>query len=304
MNSYNIESVGKRIKSIRQNNGMNLEDFGNIFGVSKSNVSKWENGRQRPNNQRLKEIAEKGSCSISYLLFGTYDELVSDMINLYFENHSSLNFIDKEEVIHFHISKYNYKKSQIFHEVSAEYTDSNNELTISIWEFKNKRDQILYDEIAGGLKTYLNRLDYIYSSDEGKYKLKKFKNLAKTLQKQFNSSEASLPIYLNNKIDQLYDDEKIIYDKEVHETLKNDMNEFFSTLLNGHFKHHMYNMTNNTINYISDIMIEEFEGISYKLNFNKFDGWNNLDDETKEKIFNQIDEMASLLIEREVKNNE
>ncbi|WP_239734658.1 helix-turn-helix transcriptional regulator [Mammaliicoccus sp. G-M28] len=302
MNSYNIESVGKRIKSIRQNNGMNLEEFGNIFGVSKSNVSKWENGRQRPNNQRLKEIAEKGGCSISYLLFGTYDELISDMINLYFKNHSSLDFIDKEEIIQFHISKYNYKKAQIFHEISTEYTNSNNELTVSTWELKNMTDQVLYDEIAGGLKTYLNRLDYIYSSDEGSYDLKKFKNLSEILQIQFKKSEATLPIYLNDKVDQLYNDENLKYDEKVHEILKKDMIEFFNALLNGHFKHNMYKMTKNTINYISDIMIEEFEGINYKLNFNKFNGWNDLDDETKEKIFNQIDEMASLLIERELRN--
>lgn len=69
-------TVGKRIKSIRLRNGMNLEDFGNLFWVSKSNVSKWENGRQLPNKLRLKKIAELGNITVDELLDITnYQEL-------------------------------------------------------------------------------------------------------------------------------------------------------------------------------------------------------------------------------------
>ena len=51
MNDINKKEVGKRIKRIRQNKGMNLEEFGNLFSVSKSNVSKWESGANLPNNE-------------------------------------------------------------------------------------------------------------------------------------------------------------------------------------------------------------------------------------------------------------
>lgn len=302
MNSYNIEAVGKRIKSIRQNSGMNLEEFGNIFGVSKSNVSKWENGKQRPNNQRLKEIAEKGNCTIPYLLYGSYDEFIKDLINAYFDNHSSLDFIDRNDIIQHHISKYNIRKGKIFYELSAEHTDTNGELDISVWELKNLSDHVLYDEIASSLKTHLFRINDIYSSTEGQRKLKRFKDLSIFLQSEFKDSEVALSNYINEKLDQMYNDERIIYSEEAHKLIKEDMNKFFSGLLKGYFQHNMYNTTKNTINFVYDDILKDFEGRSYKINFNKFSGWNNLDDETKERIFNQIDEMASLLIEREVRN--
>ncbi|MCQ9303093.1 helix-turn-helix domain-containing protein [Mammaliicoccus sciuri] len=69
-------SVGRTIRSIRLKNGMNLEEFGNMFGVSKSNVSKWENGKQLPNKLRLKKIAKLGNITVDELLDITnYQEL-------------------------------------------------------------------------------------------------------------------------------------------------------------------------------------------------------------------------------------
>lgn len=304
MNSYNIEAVGKRIKSIRQNNGMNLEEFGNIFGVSKSNVSKWENGRQRPNNQRLKEIAERGNCSISYLLYGTYDELIKDIVTTYFDNHSNLDFIDIDEIVHYQIAKYDVRKNNIFNEVSTEFSDSSGNLKISVWELKNQRDQLLYDEISNGLLTYLNRINNIYCSREGKQKLEKFKYLSKLLQSEFKDSDMALTNYTNDKLDKMYNEEHLIYNRNAHNGIKNELNKFFIGLLKGCFQHNKYNMTQNTIDFIYDDILKDFEERSYRINFNKYEGWNDLDEDSKEKIFNQIDEMASLLIEREVKNNQ
>ncbi|HCA7508012.1 TPA: helix-turn-helix transcriptional regulator, partial [Staphylococcus pseudintermedius] len=69
MKKSNIDKkkVGQRIKQIRKNAGLNLEEFGGIFSVSKSNVSKWENGANLPNNKRLKTIAELGNISVETL---------------------------------------------------------------------------------------------------------------------------------------------------------------------------------------------------------------------------------------------
>ncbi|EGQ3102779.1 TPA: helix-turn-helix transcriptional regulator [Staphylococcus pseudintermedius] len=95
MKKSNIDKkkVGQRIKQIRKNVGLNLEEFGEIFSVSKSNVSKWENGANLPNNKRLKTIAELGNISVETLLFGNFDEYIRDLLEK-----EILNYIYKNEL--------------------------------------------------------------------------------------------------------------------------------------------------------------------------------------------------------------
>lgn len=63
--------LGKKIKQIRQTYGLTQEAFGiEISNATKSNVSKWEKGLVKPNNSRLKLIAQKGKISVVELLAG------------------------------------------------------------------------------------------------------------------------------------------------------------------------------------------------------------------------------------------
>ncbi|MGV3010705.1 helix-turn-helix domain-containing protein [Streptococcus pluranimalium] len=62
--------VGLRIKSIRQEKGMTLEEFGKLFGAGKGLVSRWENGLSLPNAERLKSIAKIGDMTVNQLLHG------------------------------------------------------------------------------------------------------------------------------------------------------------------------------------------------------------------------------------------
>ncbi|WP_225743654.1 helix-turn-helix domain-containing protein [Marinilactibacillus sp. Marseille-P9653] len=70
------ESVGNRIKNIRQKMGLSQQAFGeeldNEAPAHKSLVSKWEKGMSLPNNERLKRIAELGELSVNDLLYGEY----------------------------------------------------------------------------------------------------------------------------------------------------------------------------------------------------------------------------------------
>lgn len=70
MSDINKKRVGERIKLIRQSKGMNLEEFGKLFSVSKSNVSKWESGANLPNNERLQIIAKLNDDTVEALLYG------------------------------------------------------------------------------------------------------------------------------------------------------------------------------------------------------------------------------------------
>jgi transcriptional regulator with XRE-family HTH domain len=75
VNNY---EVGYRINSIRKDLGLNQEDFGKrISDAHKSLVSKWETGKNLPNNERLKAIAEIGGISVNELLYGDMKNFTS-----------------------------------------------------------------------------------------------------------------------------------------------------------------------------------------------------------------------------------
>ena len=71
-------SLGERIKRIRVEYGDNLQEFGKRIagkmGIPKdqapadSLVSRWEKGKNRPNSERLKAIAELGGITVNQLL--------------------------------------------------------------------------------------------------------------------------------------------------------------------------------------------------------------------------------------------
>ena len=71
-------SLGERIKRIRVEYGDNLQRFGErmaeTMGIPKdqapadSLVSRWEKGKNRPNSERLKAIAELGGITVNQLL--------------------------------------------------------------------------------------------------------------------------------------------------------------------------------------------------------------------------------------------
>lgn len=45
-------SVGNRIKSIRKEKGLTMEEFGKKLNTSKGAVNNWETGKNLPNNER------------------------------------------------------------------------------------------------------------------------------------------------------------------------------------------------------------------------------------------------------------
>lgn len=64
MTKISNQAIGQRIKAIRLDQGVTLEEFGQLLGAGKSNVSKWENGRNLPNPRRLKLIADMAGVSV------------------------------------------------------------------------------------------------------------------------------------------------------------------------------------------------------------------------------------------------
>ncbi|MCJ1783127.1 helix-turn-helix domain-containing protein [Mammaliicoccus sciuri] len=61
--------LGKKIKNIRQEHGLNLREFGEkINNSSDSLVSRWEKGHSIPRQDRLKKIAEFANITVEELM--------------------------------------------------------------------------------------------------------------------------------------------------------------------------------------------------------------------------------------------
>lgn len=75
--------VGKRINHIRTNVlGLSMSEFGERIDdkVKSGTVANWETGKNLPNNQRLKKIAEIGGYDVDELLYGTIEEYIATNI--------------------------------------------------------------------------------------------------------------------------------------------------------------------------------------------------------------------------------
>ena len=61
-------NVGKRIKALRRQKKLTLNELSRKVGISISFLSDIENGRSNPSLERLKDIAEALDTSVSFLM--------------------------------------------------------------------------------------------------------------------------------------------------------------------------------------------------------------------------------------------
>lgn len=76
--------VGRRINKIRLSLGETMAVFGERFGTSKGTVNNWEKGRNMPNKENLKAIADLGHITVEELLSTerkNYYEEIEDIVN-------------------------------------------------------------------------------------------------------------------------------------------------------------------------------------------------------------------------------
>lgn len=189
-------ALGQRIKNIRASLKMNQKTFSKRIGSTVSALSNWENGRNKPNDIMIREIASLGAVSVNYLLTGESDSKIK-----------LLNDIESLE------KEIEYQNSEIS-EIQSKINDINNKLEKSS---TNKETELLLEnELEGLTKTKLNLLNL---KDFNKNDLKKQKDKLSKLndglifdpndrinpefkkngisQKQIASNLQSLPYLLN-----------------------------------------------------------------------------------------------------------
>lgn len=68
-------TMGQKIKQLREENGMTLEQLGEKVGVGKSTVRKWENGIiKNMKRDKIKKVADALNVSPAYLMGWEHEE--------------------------------------------------------------------------------------------------------------------------------------------------------------------------------------------------------------------------------------
>lgn len=90
MDEINNLEVGNRIKNIRLSKGHTMESFGKLLNTSKGTVNNWEKGRNLPNKENLKSIADLAGLSVDQLLYGNVNQTIKDILVEDINNHGKL----------------------------------------------------------------------------------------------------------------------------------------------------------------------------------------------------------------------
>lgn len=159
------KAVGQRIKNIRLNKGMTLEEFGKLFNADKSIVYYWEKGKTTPNKERIKTISKIGNISINELLYGSITEIIENNIDLICKE-LGINLLDflglyndvgelisediniTSDTVFYDIIRY-FKKS--IEDLKKEYLD-NIKRTLNIENLQYNLDNIFLSQTIGNEK--------------------------------------------------------------------------------------------------------------------------------------------------------
>ncbi|HES2605131.1 TPA: helix-turn-helix transcriptional regulator [Streptococcus pyogenes] len=130
MKNNNNAQVGERIKQTRLSLGESMEQFGSRFNTSKGTVNNWEKGRNLPNKENLKKIADLGNKEVIELLYGNYEDRIFDELRnaawLYNFDDIDLHELSKQ-VNDDIISRYGY-----FSDFKLPYVDISNYISFAL----------------------------------------------------------------------------------------------------------------------------------------------------------------------------
>ena len=71
-------TLGERIASLRKEKGLSQEALGELVGVTRQAVSKWENGTSDPSTSNLCALAKLYGIPVEELLHETQEEKSED----------------------------------------------------------------------------------------------------------------------------------------------------------------------------------------------------------------------------------
>jgi len=70
-NPYSATEVGRRIKTLREARGWTQQELAEKADVSRSDISLWETGKQRPSPPKAVKVCRSLDIELNYLLSGS-----------------------------------------------------------------------------------------------------------------------------------------------------------------------------------------------------------------------------------------
>ncbi|WP_319470610.1 helix-turn-helix transcriptional regulator [uncultured Trichococcus sp.] len=200
--------VGKRINSIRKENGLSMEKFGSLIdGASKGLVNNWEKGVNLPNNKRIKLIATLGRISVNELLYGSLDNFRHSVINELFE----LKFIQsgmkdaKPELYHY-LGGEDFKKQiyDRFEKQELGYEDEEkmhevfrNAYNSKLFGYANRKTEIAYQLDQARRELDLNLILEYFDREANYQEYQRKRNAGEFISPNFEENEKPINIHLD-----------------------------------------------------------------------------------------------------------
>ena len=176
----NQEKVGKFIKEIRISNKLTQKEFADKFGVTYQAVSKWENGKNLPDINILKEICNEYNISLDNILSNDEQKmktskdkkkffLIGSVVLISVITLGLLLFIlfnDKDSDFYFKTLSSTCDKFKVSGSIA--YNDSKSSIYISRVDYCGEDDKVLYKnlrcvlyEVVDDVKKEVSKYNYV-----------------------------------------------------------------------------------------------------------------------------------------------
>lgn len=212
------KAVGQRIKYIRLNKGMTLEEFGKLFDTSKSIVQRWENGVSLPNKERLKAICKTFDKTLIEILYNSSDEIIYNNLN-YISEETGLTEEDIKYLINTNYYEENAGYISFDDDIYKIIKDICNYIKNCVDELEYKIEKLFNKILSSkGISNYIKENNILYENKTGFYiiedvdYLREFYSYSvkdnETIKNKFDNLEHLKEYY--EELEKYYEDDKYI----------------------------------------------------------------------------------------------
>lgn len=231
----NKEAVSERLRQIRINKNLTMDEWGQILGLAKSSISRWENGTI-PHPRTLKKVAEVSNIDLNYILYGTLTdytiaflkqfpltfELLDDTRDFFYDltkymDENYYTYGDDEKIIDYIFTKYPAYAPILEDELNS--YDNAHELVIKELPHYDVEDNPIY------------RLHYLGKIDELFQLIQKEKSKKPSDNHQKNFTGLKLALSLLIQIEKLSDLEYHPTNRKEADGLKKQFNQYIDNIL-------------------------------------------------------------------------
>ncbi|MDO1604857.1 helix-turn-helix transcriptional regulator [Lactobacillus sp. YT155] len=79
--TYNKKAIAERLKKIRTDNNLSMQEFSELIGVSgKSTINEWEKARSIPSKKTLIKIASTLQVDSNFILYGNFADYIKELV--------------------------------------------------------------------------------------------------------------------------------------------------------------------------------------------------------------------------------